>query len=45
MTRGDLTDAEWDLIEQHLPLGASGPVPGPRSYFNAVMRRIRTGSP
>ncbi|GAB2741526.1 hypothetical protein GCM10027072_41320 [Streptomyces bullii] len=22
MTRGDLTDAEWELIEPHLPLGA-----------------------
>ena len=24
MTRGDLTDAEWELIEPHLPLGAFG---------------------
>ncbi|MEV6054261.1 hypothetical protein [Streptomyces sp. NPDC052107] len=27
MTRGDLTDAEWELIEPHLPLGAFGPIP------------------
>ncbi|WP_338933022.1 hypothetical protein WEB32_34845 [Streptomyces netropsis] len=26
MTRGDLTDSEWELIEPHLPLGASGPM-------------------
>ncbi|MEX5638198.1 IS5 family transposase [Parafrankia sp. FMc2] len=45
MTRGDLTDGEWELIEPHLPLGASGPIPDLRSYFNAVMWRFRTGSP
>ncbi|MCK9905145.1 transposase [Parafrankia colletiae] len=45
MTRGDLTDGEWGLIEPHLPLGASGPIPDLRSYFNAVMWRFRTGSP
>lgn len=45
MTRGDLTDAEWVLIEPHLPLGAFGPIPDLRSYFDAVMWRFRTGSP
>ncbi len=45
MTRGDLTDGEWELIEPHLPLGASGPIPDLRGYFNAVMWRFRTGSP
>ena len=45
MTRGDLTDAEWDLVEPHLPLGERGPIPDLRSYFNAVMWRFRTGSP
>ncbi|WP_079188910.1 transposase [Streptomyces kebangsaanensis] len=45
MTRGDLTDAEWELIEPHLPLGVSGPIPDLRRYFNAVMWRFRTGSP
>jgi transposase len=45
VTRGDLTDAEWELIEPHLPLGAFGPIPDLRSYFNAVMWRFRTGCP
>ncbi|MGW3660276.1 transposase [Streptomyces sp. NPDC005151] len=45
MTRGDLTDGEWELIEPHLPLGVSWPIPDLRSYFNAVMWRFRTGSP
>lgn len=45
MTRGDLSDGEWELVEPHLPLGVSGPIPGLRSYFNAVMWRFRTNSP
>ncbi|NEA63499.1 transposase [Streptomyces sp. SID12488] len=45
MTRGDLTDAEWELIEPHLPLGSFGPITDLGSYFNAVMWRFRTGSP
>lgn len=45
MTRGDLTDPEWELIEPNLPLGSFGPIPDLRSYFNAVMWRFRTGSP
>jgi transposase len=45
MTRGDLTDTEWEMIEPHLPLGASGPIPDLRNQFNAVMWRFRTGSP
>jgi transposase len=45
MTRGDVTDTEWELIEPHLPLGVSGPIPDLRSQFNAVMWRFRTGSP
>ncbi|WP_367666951.1 transposase [Streptomyces sp. DG2A-72] len=45
VTRGDLTDAEWRLIEPHLPLGAFEPISDLRSYFNAVMWRFRTGSP
>ncbi|OAH10259.1 hypothetical protein STSP_65150 [Streptomyces jeddahensis] len=28
-----------------MPLGVSGPIPGLRRYFNAVMWRFRTGSP
>lgn len=34
-----------ELIEPHLPLGAFGPIPDLRSYFNAVMWWFRTGSP
>ncbi|WP_431898535.1 transposase [Nonomuraea sp. bgisy101] len=45
MARGDLTDSEWSLIEPHLPLGERGPVPDLRQQFNAVMWRVRTGSP
>ncbi len=45
MARGDLTDDEWDLIKPHLPLGARGPIPNLRSYFNAIMWRFRTGAP
>ncbi|WP_406416630.1 IS5 family transposase [Streptomyces sp. NBC_00873] len=45
MTRGDLTDAEWELFEPHLPLGVSGPIPDLRKQLNAVMWRFRTGSP
>ncbi|MER7915768.1 MULTISPECIES: hypothetical protein [unclassified Streptomyces] len=45
MTRGDLADAERELIEPHLPLGVFGPVADLRSYFSALMWRFRTGSP
>ncbi|WP_307624774.1 hypothetical protein [Streptomyces turgidiscabies] len=43
MTRGDLTDAEWELIEPHLPLGrftASGPATAPASA--TTLERART---
>lgn len=43
--RGDLSEAEWELVEPHLPLGERGPIPDLRRYFNAVMWRFRTGSP
>jgi transposase len=45
VTRGDLTDTEWEMIEPYLPLGAAGPIPDLRAQFNAVMWRFRTGSP
>jgi transposase len=45
MTRGDLSDAEWELVEPYLPLGERGPIPDLRRHFNAVMWRFRTGSP
>ncbi|WP_166655524.1 hypothetical protein [Actinorugispora endophytica] len=41
MARGDLTDDAWDLIEPHLPPGAREPVPDPRGYPDAIMRRFR----
>lgn len=45
VTRGDLTDEQWTLIEPHLPVAAVGPIPDLRKHFNAVMWRFRTGSP
>ena len=45
MARGDLTDEQWALIEPHLPIAASGPIPDLRKHFNAVMWRFRVGSP
>ncbi|MER6570833.1 IS5 family transposase [Streptomyces sp. NPDC001093] len=43
--RGDLSEAEWELVEPHLPLGERGPILNLRRHFNAVMWRFRTGSP
>ncbi len=46
MARGDVTDAEWALIEPFVPVGERGPVSGMRrAQFNGVMWRFRTGSP
>lgn len=45
MARGDLTDNEWELIKPHVPLGTRGPIPDLRSYFNAIMWRLCTGTP
>jgi transposase len=45
MARGDLRDEQWALIEPHLPIAVTGPVPDLRKYFNAVMWRFRVGSP
>ena len=46
MARGDVTDAEWALIEPFLPVAASGPLPRRlRDQFNGMMWRFRTGSP
>ncbi|MCC5581664.1 transposase [Microtetraspora sp. AC03309] len=33
------------MIEPHLPLGERGPISDLRQQFNAVMRRLRAGSP
>ncbi|MDP9868753.1 MULTISPECIES: transposase [Streptosporangium] len=45
MARGDVTDAEWALIEPWLPLGGRGPVPDLRRQLNGVIHHFRTGSP
>ena len=42
MARGDLTDEQWALVEPHLPLGASGPIPDLRKQFNGAMWRFRS---
>jgi transposase len=45
VARGDLSDAEWELVEPFLPVGERGPVPDLRRLFNAVMWRFRAGCP
>ncbi|MFG1947667.1 transposase [Nonomuraea sp. NPDC048826] len=45
MTRGDLTDEQWSLIEPHLPLGERISVPDLRQQFDAVLWRFRTSAP
>ncbi|MBB4962793.1 transposase [Saccharothrix violaceirubra] len=45
MARFDLTDAEWALIEPHMPVAATGPLPRRvREQFNGILWRFRTGS-
>jgi transposase len=45
VARFDVTDAEWALIEPHLPVAATGPLPWRvRDQFNGVLWRFRTGS-
>jgi transposase len=45
VARFDVTDAEWALIEPHLPVAATGPLPRRvREQFNGVLWRFRTGS-
>jgi len=45
MTRSQLTDAEWALIEPYLPIGEFGPYPGRlREQFEGVVWRFRTGA-
>jgi transposase len=45
VARFDVTDAEWALIEPHLPVAATGPLPRRvRDQFNGVLWRFRTGS-
>lgn len=45
MTRAQLTDDEWKLIEPFLPIGRFGPYPERlRDQFEGVIWRFRTGS-
>jgi transposase len=45
VARFDVTDAEWALIEPHVPVAATGPLPRRvRDQFNGVLWRFRTGS-
>nr|WP_033431659.1 transposase [Saccharothrix syringae] len=45
MARCDLTDAEWALIEPHVPVAATGPLPRRvRERLNGTLWRFRTGS-
>lgn len=45
MTRRELSDDEWELIEPFLPIGRYGPFPQHlRTQFEGVIRRFRTGS-
>lgn len=40
-----MTDAEWALIEPHLPVAATGPLPRRvRDQLNGILWRFRTGS-
>uniref|UniRef100_UPI003F861828 transposase n=1 Tax=Actinosynnema sp. TaxID=1872144 RepID=UPI003F861828 len=44
MARFALTDAEWALIEPHLPVAATGPLPRRvRERFNGILWQFRTG--
>lgn len=47
MTRGDLTDGEWELVEPFLPVGERGSYDPQRlrRQFDGVVWRFRTGSP
>ncbi|MGA5823745.1 hypothetical protein ACPC54_38520 [Kitasatospora sp. NPDC094028] len=45
MARFDVTDADRALIEPHVPVAATGPLPRRvRDQFNGVLWRFRTGS-
>jgi transposase len=46
VTRSDLTDDEWVLVEAFLPIGQYGPYPERlRQQFEGVIWRFRTGGP
>lgn len=44
MTRRELSDGEWELVEPFLPIGRYGPYPHHlRDQFEGVIWRFRTG--
>jgi transposase len=44
--RRELSDADWDLIGSHLPIGQYGPYPERlRDQLEGIIWRFRTGSP
>jgi transposase len=47
MSRGDLTNREWSLLEPHLPLtgGRGGRWSDHRRVINGILFRVRTGVP
>jgi len=45
MARGDVTDAQWELVRPFLPVAAIGRLPRSlRAQFNGVVYHFRTGS-
>jgi transposase len=45
VTRRELSDSEWELVEPFLPIGRYGPFPRRlRGQFEGVIWRFRTGS-
>lgn len=45
MTRSQLTDQEWEFIEDFLPIGAFGPYPqNLREQFEGVVWKFRSGA-
>jgi transposase len=46
VARGDVTGAEWALIEPFLPVAATGSLPRRfRGQFNGMVWRFRAGTP
>ncbi|MCI0385390.1 IS5 family transposase [Streptomyces sp. CNQ085] len=46
MARGDLTDQQWDVLQEHLPASSSGrPAAHRRRQIDAIRHRVRTGTP
>ncbi|MDX3804759.1 transposase [Streptomyces sp. AK04-3B] len=46
MPRRELSDADWELVSPHLPIGEYGPYPEHlRDQLEGIVWRFRTGSP